>query len=553
MTLFELFGRIAINNSDANKEIDETTTKAESSQGKINRAFTAVGKGTLAAGKIVGGAAVAIGGALIATTENTREYRTEMGKLETAFTSAGHSSEAAKNTYSELNAVLGDSGQAVEASTHLAKLVENEEELSTWTTICTGVYATFGASLPIEGLTEAANETAKTGTLTGGLADALNWAGVSEEEFQTKLDACSTEQERNALITETLNGLYSDAAETYKTVNADVIEAEKAQGRLNDAMALVGETCEPIMTGVKNAIATAVEAAVPIITTLIETFGTVVDKALAIYDTVAEYFPIIQETILTTFENAKTWITEKIEAARDAVDNAVKKIKGFLDLKKLKEDVIKKFEEMKTGIKEKIEFARDKVDQSIQEIKGFLDLGTLKENVLTKFEEIKTGIGEKLEGAKTKVSSAIENIKGFFNFSWNLPKIKMPHFKKIGETVLGLPKIGVEWYAKGAVLNRATAFDVNQATGNLMVGGEAGPEAVAPIDVLQKYVAEAVASQNGGIISVISACFEKLFEILEAYLPEMAKPMVLDTGVLVAQTVDQYDEALGQIIRRKER
>lgn len=86
-----------------------------------------------------------------------------MGKLETSFTTAGHSAEDAKNTYTELYGVLGDDGQATEAAAHLAKLTTNEKELSDWTNICTGVYATFGDSLPIEGLTEAANETAKDG------------------------------------------------------------------------------------------------------------------------------------------------------------------------------------------------------------------------------------------------------------------------------------------------------------------------------------------------------------------------------------------------------
>ena len=88
--------------------------------------------------------------------------------------------------------------------------------MSEWTTICEGVYATFGASLPIEGLTEAANETAKVGTVTGTLADALNWAGISEDAFNEKLAACNTEAEREALIRQTLNSAYAEAAAGYE-------------------------------------------------------------------------------------------------------------------------------------------------------------------------------------------------------------------------------------------------------------------------------------------------------------------------------------------------
>ena len=160
MELFKLLGTIAVDNSKANEALEETAKKAGSSGDEVSTAVNKIG--TVAGGlvKAFATAGVAIGGAWIAAIESTREYRTEMGKLDTAFQASGHSSEAAKKTYSELNAVLGDSGQAVEAAQHLAKLTDNEKDLQTWTDICTGVFATFGDSLPIEGLTEAANETA---------------------------------------------------------------------------------------------------------------------------------------------------------------------------------------------------------------------------------------------------------------------------------------------------------------------------------------------------------------------------------------------------------
>ena len=263
MELFRLLGTIAIDNEQANRALSETSAEAENASSKTSEAFQKIGNvaGTIAKG--IATAGVALGGAWIAAIEGSREYRTEMGKLDTAFVANGHSSEAAKQTYSELNAVLGDSGQAVEAAQHLAKLTKNEKDLQTWTDICTGVYATFGESLPIEGLTEAANETAKTGILTGGLTDALNWAGISEEQFQEKLDACSNEQERQKLIMDTLNSTYSKASEQYKTTNKDVMDAQKAQERLTDAFAEFGRVGEPILTAIKEGVAQMVEAAVP--------------------------------------------------------------------------------------------------------------------------------------------------------------------------------------------------------------------------------------------------------------------------------------------------
>lgn len=263
----------ALNNTKADmvkiqKEIDDTSEKLKKSKidwesvgdtvGKVGKA---IGAGVAAMGAAIGAAA----GAFLGLAESTREARVNMGKLETGFTTAGHSAEDAKKTYTELYGILGDDGQATEAAAHLAKLTKNEKELATWTDIATGVYATFGDSLPIENLTEAANETAKTGAITGGLADALNWAGVSEDEFQTSLDKCSTEQERQALITKTLNGLYSDAAEKYREVNGDIIDAQKATASLNSAMAELGAIAEPIVTKLKQLAAELLQQITPFV------------------------------------------------------------------------------------------------------------------------------------------------------------------------------------------------------------------------------------------------------------------------------------------------
>jgi phage-related protein len=263
----------ALNNTKADmvkiqKEIDDTSEKLKKSKidwesvgetvGKVGKA---IGAGVAAMGAAIGAAA----GAFLGLAESTREARENMGKLETGFTTAGHSAEDAKNTYTELYGILGDDGQATEAAAHLAKLTNNEKELATWTDIATGVYATFGDSLPIENLTEAANETAKTGAITGGLADALNWAGVSEDEFQASLDKCSTEQERQALITETLNGLYSDAAKKYREVNGDIIDAQKATASFNSAMAELGAIAEPIVTKLKQLAADLLQQITPFV------------------------------------------------------------------------------------------------------------------------------------------------------------------------------------------------------------------------------------------------------------------------------------------------
>ena len=229
---------------EGQRETKQFADEGEKAGSKFGKAMEAAGKACQGAMKLVGSAvkaaatAVAAGvTAMVGLAESTEEYRTAQAKLATAFESAGSNAEVAKATYTDLQRVLGDTDVAVEAAGHLAQMTTNEQELAEWTNICKGVYATFGDSLPIEGLTEAANETAKVGTVTGSLADALNWAGISEDAFNEKLAACNSEAEREALIRETLNGLYDEAAQNYEKNAKDLLDANAAQEKLNSAAA----------------------------------------------------------------------------------------------------------------------------------------------------------------------------------------------------------------------------------------------------------------------------------------------------------------------------
>lgn len=236
---------------NAAKALDDVGDSAEESAKDVDGLGSKLGDIAKTGFAAIGAAAAGAATAFFASAESTREYREDMAKLETAFTSAGYSAEDATETYKSFFSVLGEEDRSVEAVNHLAAMGLEQQQLAQWTDICAGVWGTFGDSLPIEGLTEAANETAKVGQVTGPLADALNWAGVSEDKFNDALSECNSEQERAALITDTLNALYSDAAETYKEVNGDVMDAQRAQSELTDAMAQVGAVAEPVMTSLK--------------------------------------------------------------------------------------------------------------------------------------------------------------------------------------------------------------------------------------------------------------------------------------------------------------
>ena len=292
---------ITADDSDVKKKLDGVEEKAKDAANSMED----LGDSAKGSGKGFGAADVAIGtfisngvsnliskageavASIVALADETREYREDMAKLDTAFTEAGHSTETAQQAYDSFYRILGESDRSVEAVNHLAELTKNEQELSQWSTIAAGVTAKFGDSLPIEGLTEAANETAKVGAVTGPFADALNWASAEssvfsdalggnqnalaafnnaiaeganvEDAFSAALGEMSTEQERSSAITATLNGLYSEAGVKYNEMTASQQAARDATNSMEQAQAALGAAIEPVTTAWTNMKADALQ------------------------------------------------------------------------------------------------------------------------------------------------------------------------------------------------------------------------------------------------------------------------------------------------------
>lgn len=234
----------------------------------------------------------------------TMELRQDLSTLTTSFDDVGLSTATATDTWKDLYAIFGEDDRAVETANNIAKIADNQEELNTWIDITTGAWGKHQDSLPVEGLAEAAMETAKTGTVTGTLCDALNWASkegetfgvklkknieftklsskelskltpkqkaeyeakkkqyeetekynqslkeakTAEERFQFALDKCTTEQERAELITSTLNSLYSESADVYRETQGSQMEAKDATAENMLAQANLATAIEPVTT-----------------------------------------------------------------------------------------------------------------------------------------------------------------------------------------------------------------------------------------------------------------------------------------------------------------
>lgn len=263
-----------------------------------------------------------------------------------------------------------------------------------------------------------------------------------------------------------------------------------------------------------------------------ETWSTVAEWFKTnVVDPVVNFFAELWNSITTIWENIKTVIDTVWNGIKTTISNTVNNIRTT---------VLNVFD----SVKEKISNV-------------FNGIKTVTTNI---WNGIKTAITTPIESAKNKIKDIVDKIKGFFSgMKLSFPSIKLPHFSvtpsgwKIGDLLKGsIPKLGISWYAKGGILNKPTIFDYDPRSGNAKIGGEAGAEAVAPIDTLLGYIRTAVAEQNSDVVGAI----DRLIMMLADYLPKLLNKnnqLVLDTGVLVGSTARAMNDELGVIYTRNER
>ena len=363
--------------ADQSKETDRAAKALE----VLKTAGQGAGKGLEIGAKGIaaaGAAAAAAVGALLKIEDETREYRENQAKLNTAFEAAGMAAGTASTAYNELYKVLGDSDNATESAQLLAQLATGEEDVAKWADISAGLVGSFGDALPINSLIEASNETAKVGKVTGALADALNWVGLSEDEFNSKLAACSTETERTALITDTLTAAYGDASEAFRENNAAIIEANAAQADMDATLAKLGGA----VSDVKNTL-------------------------------IAEFLPSISDVVsaFVDFTNGVDGAEEALqESVQNMVDNLVEKLPDFLDFG------IDLIVAIATGIIENLPYLIAKLPGIVVEIlSGFgtlvSSLGEVGKNMLV---GLWNGIKDKASWLKDKIFGFLGDIKSWF-------------------------------------------------------------------------------------------------------------------------------------------
>lgn len=493
MNLFEIFGTVSVDTtaaenglgdvdaaanqaSDSLDDLDNNAQNVGSSFSKIGKSMSDFG------GKMTASVSLPIVGAIAGSIAATQDYRQEMGKLDTAFEMNGKSVEQGRQAYSELFQIIGDEGASTEAAQQLAGLTSSQQELSEWTNVAAGVYGTFGDALPIEGLAEAANETAKTGALTGGLADALVWAGESEEEFQAKLESLSSEQERASFILSTMNGLYAESGTVFKENNESLMEQRASQERLTAAISEFAEAALPVITQLTNFVAGLMEK----FGKLSESQQEFIIKALLVVAAIGPLIMIfgtlasgIGAIISIGTKLAGSWAL--IQGAGTLLASGLAATIGFL-LSPAGLIIMGIAAVIAAGVLlyknwDKVKAFGSKLADGLKASWGYI-VSAAKSSfgVLTDimFNPIRT--------AAKLIKGTIDEILSFFDIEFKFPDVNLPSWVTGNDNKRGKkpPKPTNRYFAKGGFMESATEFARSSDTS--FIGGESGGEGIVPLE-----------------------------------------------------------------------
>ena len=507
LNLFDLFAKISLDTSEYDSGVKDVTKSGSGLASKLKSGLASAGKvAAVGIGAVTAAAGAAVGG-LLALEQSTEEYRIAQGKLNTAYEAAGYSAETAQEAYRGFYGILGDTDTATEASQLLAKLAQSEEDVSKWTEIAAGVSGTFGDSLPIEGLIEASNETAKVGTVTGVLADALNWAGISEDEFNSKLAAAGSESERNQLIMETLAGTYDEASDAFYRNNESIVAARDSQIMMDQALSTLGQT----VSDVKNRLMSEFVPALANVATAFsgmlsgtegadEQFATAVGELVNTAVSKLPEFLSMGVQIITALASG---IVQSIPTVVAAIPQVVSEIGTALSelLPQILDMGVQLLDQLVTGIETGLP---DMIERIPQVIDGFLNFITEHlPDVLNKgVEMINSLVDGIIEAIPDMLAQLPSIITAFVEFvGENLPLIVQAGMDILSNLVIGiidnLPEIGnAVGQIMAAVVTGAQSLlgDVIQAGKDIVTGIWEG------ITSMGDWILEKVTGFFGGIV-----------------------------------------------------
>lgn len=481
------------------------------------------------------------------------DYEENINKMDVAFGEyADHVREFTDNAYLDYGLSKVDASDVASSFGAMAKGIGfANEEASEMSVALTGLSADLASYFNTD--VETAG-TALEGIFTGN-AQALKKFGVvltdaNLEEFALSVGMTSKEfknltpQQKTLLRFNYVMSQTADAQGDFARTNDNMANASRTlQASLKDLATAIGSKLLPKLVPV-------IQRVTEIIHKVSELDPNLIQQVVKIGAVVAAIGPVILivgkvistiGTLITIIGNVLGVISTVISVLGGPLTLAITAIiavgvllyKNWNTIKQkgieLWRSISEAFNNIKNAISEKVESAKNIASNAFESMKNSVvnKMESAKNSISNVFNNIKNAISEKMESAKNTVANVIERIKGLFNFSWSLPKIKLPHFKTTGSFGwswgggVTLPKISVDWYAKamknGMILNNPTIFGA--MNGKLLGAGEAGSETIVGTNSLMNMIKQA--SQGMTVNMTINAQDQNVYQLADLVIDRL--------------------------------
>lgn len=264
-------------------------------------------------------------------------------------------------------------------------------------------------------------------------------------------------------------------------------------------------------------------------------------------------FKGLWDGIKKVFSGLGSWFGKKFGEGKQNAQNAWASVKNFFS--NIWSGIKNVFSNVGGWFKDKFSAAKNGVQNAWSGVKNFF--GNIKSGIVNAFSNVKEKLTAPFTKARDAIKKVADKIKSFFKGELKMPKIKTPKFSikpkgwELKDLLDGkIPKLGITWAAKGGIFDGPTLF--NTPSGALGVG-EAGAEAVAPIDVLMGYVQSAVQSETGGLASRLDRLIELLVRFFPELLSKMEEPGDYDINAFARKLAPAMNTQLNNIQSRDKR